>query len=228
MTHEFTKTTWVDGTTAITSAQLNRIEEGVEQAHISTISPVAANVSGADYPIGVTMFGTSGDSSWPFSSATVLNIKNSSNRFTQWVYQTGLSDAKGAAFRHWHTTDGWSVFQRADDPIEQNTNTNGSYVRFADGWQECWKNDVTISYIGTTAIQGTWTYPAAFTSAPSVAFNLGALGTITPTETQLAAPRVSSISTTSASLRQPRVSGTVDFQSGESAEGRAKAVGWWK
>ena len=43
--------------------------------------------------------------------------------------------------------------------IEQGSNANGSYVRFADGTQICTNQAFTTS----ATVDSTWTYPAAFT-----------------------------------------------------------------
>ena len=59
--------------------------------------------------------------------------------------------------------------------IEAGSNANGNYVRFADGTQICWTKGFTTSAI-TIALGSvfrppastSWTYPAAFTSAPVV------------------------------------------------------------
>lgn len=57
--------------------------------------------------------------------------------------------------------------------IEMGSNSNGEYVQWENGLQVCWRK---ITGLTTTNIQGniygslsqSWTYPAAFTSAPSV------------------------------------------------------------
>lgn len=58
--------------------------------------------------------------------------------------------------------------------IEQGSNANGSYVRYADGTQICWKNitfgsfDIVNAFFGgfrSTSI--VWTLPASFSSTPT-------------------------------------------------------------
>src|SRR5690606_20283793 len=57
--------------------------------------------------------------------------------------------------------------------VEMGSNSNGEYVRWENGVQVCWRK---ITGLTTTNTQGniygsliqSWTYPAAFTSAPSV------------------------------------------------------------
>ena len=46
--------------------------------------------------------------------------------------------------------------------IERGTNSNGEYVRFADGTQICWRNDFPIQYSSATALRTNWTFPAGF------------------------------------------------------------------
>lgn len=47
--------------------------------------------------------------------------------------------------------------------IERGANANGEYIRFADGTQICWR-----TLTGTTGAASSWTYPAAFVTAPVV------------------------------------------------------------
>ncbi len=48
--------------------------------------------------------------------------------------------------------------------FETATNANGSYTRFADGTQMCWKNDFVAAGSGG----GVWTFPAAFVDGNAV------------------------------------------------------------
>jgi hypothetical protein len=59
--------------------------------------------------------------------------------------------------------------------MERGSNANGDFVRFADGTMQCWSPSITTVVNVTTAAaggfrgtMGTWTYPAAFSAAPSV------------------------------------------------------------
>lgn len=60
-----------------------------------------------------------------------------------------------------------SVSQSAGGPtgaiIERGSNTNGDYVRFADGTQIC-----THVLLGSASAGVTWTFPAVFSAAPDV------------------------------------------------------------
>jgi hypothetical protein len=57
--------------------------------------------------------------------------------------------------------------------IERGSNANGSYVRFADGTQICWTTGVSqpvdsaIGSLYRTATSDSWTFPAAFSEAPT-------------------------------------------------------------
>jgi hypothetical protein len=46
--------------------------------------------------------------------------------------------------------------------IERGSNANGEYTRYADGTQECW-----FKTSGDAAADKTWTFPAAFSTAPT-------------------------------------------------------------
>ncbi|SLN62012.1 DUF2793 domain-containing protein [Pseudooctadecabacter jejudonensis] len=57
--------------------------------------------------------------------------------------------------------------------IERGTNTNGDFVRFADGTQICWSPNfaVNVTVPAGAIFQSppvTWTYPASFVAAPSM------------------------------------------------------------
>jgi hypothetical protein len=50
--------------------------------------------------------------------------------------------------------------------IERGSNANGTYARFADGTQICWKGGLNASYINASFCAANWTFPAAFIVAP--------------------------------------------------------------
>lgn len=109
--------------------------------------------------------------------------------------------------------------------IERGSNSNGEYVRFADGTQICWVHmEVSDQAINTpygSVYQGsrTWPYPAAFAERPSVACSLFRWGTGASIGGVAATP-----STSSATLRG------IDFisrASGTNTAISAIAVGRW-
>lgn len=64
--------------------------------------------------------------------------------------------------------------------IERGSNANGEFVRFADGTQICTRREVGLGVVATAAIGGmyrdstvsAWTFPAAFSVAPSCSFSI--------------------------------------------------------
>lgn len=90
--------------------------------------------------------------------------------------------------------------------IERGSNANGEYVRFADGTQICTLRTTISLAIATGFVGGfrtlsqTWTYPAAFSAAPSfcgtaenlTAFGVVSTGTVATTTVAWAATAVTS------------------------------------
>jgi hypothetical protein len=97
--------------------------------------------------------------------------------------------------------------------IERGSNSNGEYVRFADGTQICTRA-VSVSLAIDTAFMGgfrssgqTWTFPAAFSAAPvftPVARNLTAFGAVSANVpgTTSATYAVTAVSSQSAATRE--------------------------
>ena len=52
--------------------------------------------------------------------------------------------------------------------IERGSNANGEYVRFADGTQICRLTEAVFTYSTTASLAFSWSFPAAFSAAPSV------------------------------------------------------------
>lgn len=99
--------------------------------------------------------------------------------------------------------------------VEKGSNSNGYYVRFADGTQICWQ-EVTYTTVAINAAYGslylggsTWTFPASFSSAPAVACGQYKWGT------SASWGGVNTISSSDAVLRvydiQSRASGTSTY-----------------
>ena len=53
------------------------------------------------------------------------------------------------------------------DIVDFGSNTNGYYVLWADGTQVCW-GLCTASAINNAVVDGTWTFPSAFSESPAV------------------------------------------------------------
>ena len=115
--------------------------------------------------------------------------------------------------------------------IEQGSNANGSYTRFADGTQIC-QHEVTMNYVNGTLFIGTWTFPAVFLagSKPQVVgtLNPNSLASTAPsiTVSQMTGLVVGLVSDTTGKLQVRALTGAT-FTSGESVLIRAVAVGYW-
>ena len=68
--------------------------------------------------------------------------------------------------------------------IESGDNANGYYVRFADGLQICYIDNLLAKSGGTgisaAYVEGAWTFPAAYISFPAVVGCLADIATNTP------------------------------------------------
>ena len=56
--------------------------------------------------------------------------------------------------------------------IQRGSNVNGEFVRYADGTQICWKDNVSCVYVTTASLIYDASYPAAFIATPSLNANL--------------------------------------------------------
>jgi hypothetical protein len=52
--------------------------------------------------------------------------------------------------------------------IERGSNSNGQYVRYADGTQICWAVDIVFTVGGVSNV--TWSFPAAFVNGDNLAY----------------------------------------------------------
>lgn len=107
------------------------------------------------------------------------------------------------------------------------SNSNGYWTKFVDGTMICRQSDFQTSYFSADECLGTWTYPQAFSAAPVVCSNPRQPISAAPNRYELAANIVSGITTTSATIRQCRVSGLTDFQSGNITNHEVIAIGRW-
>lgn len=129
-----------------------------------------------------------------------------------------------------------TVSQSAGTPtgavIERGSNTNGEYVRFADGTQIC-HAALRLDYTNASALTATWTYPASFDTSVdlglSAALNISSFnsGITGPSIEEVRSVDFSSITTTSARAQLHRISGLTDFVTGDNAQARLTAIGRW-
>jgi len=133
---------------------------------------------------------------------------------------------------------GWSMFfgqrnvlgavsQSAGVPtgalIEQGTNANGSYARFADGTQMCWHtlplaaSAINVGYLGGFRNAGqTWLFPATFIAAPPMVTACPGALTSMSAVISLATPTASSVFHTA-----------ITAQPAATLSARVMAVGRW-
>jgi len=146
----------------------------VEIARTDSITPEStsniaaitdASVSGETYPNGVTTFTiTAGSVGYPYQYATVLNIKNSLNRFTQFVFKNGDTE-NGGFFRHWFNAKGWSPWMEL-----WHSGNNLASKQVSYGYQRL-QSGIVIQWSyhrpGSTGVY-TQTFPLTFSSVLSV------------------------------------------------------------
>jgi hypothetical protein len=180
---------------------------------------------------------TSGDgTTW----TTALSLDPSTGQATGAAVQQGATDTTaGRLARADHVYGPGNLLgvvrQNGGTPtgavLERGSNSNGNYVRFADGTQIC-QSEETLDYLNGAVTSGTWTFPATFAvgSEPAVIGNISADALIQ------SAPSVSphevtplvlgAFSPTSASLQIRTLQGYA-FQSDESVLLRVMAIGLW-
>ena len=94
--------------------------------------------------------------------AALAGLTGAAGSFVRWT---------GAATAVMQTIVG-TVSQTSSVPtgaiIESGSNANGVYVRFADGTQLCQGTATLTTILTSNILGGTWTFPAAFISAPAV------------------------------------------------------------
>ena len=121
--------------------------------------------------------------------------------------------------------------QVGGDPIvESGSNSDGSWTRWADGTQQCWTERFSVDSRQSAARLGSfWSFPSSFTEDPAVMTVLLDFGSLQTMEsTDRADARVTALSPTAAFLNVYRISGASAFESGDSHDVAATAVGRWK
>jgi len=115
--------------------------------------------------------------------------------------------------------------------MEAGGNANGVYGKFADGTMICWTTK-SFAFLSTSALQTSWTYPAAFTTLRSISGAIkwdSAGGALTASDyaTRGGAVSIVSAATSSASdLRIAKMGGT-NFASGDTVQAWLRAEGRW-
>jgi hypothetical protein len=111
--------------------------------------------------------------------------------------------------------------------VQSGSNANGSFVRYADGTQLCWKR-VTLAYVSTASLAATWTFPLAFSAAPVVVTTLLDEGTYGPGRGSLGAGGADNpATTTDVALFQSRDPSGTNFAAGNTIDFYCMAMGRW-
>jgi len=106
------------------------------------------------------------------ASGGMIQVAYGSDGSTQTRVQNGVSPVTFGAWTRMYGQDNilGTVSESAGIPtgnlLEQGSNANGEYVRYADGTQICWRDGFTANYFGADLLRSDWTYPAAFFAAP--------------------------------------------------------------
>ena len=113
--------------------------------------------------------------------------------------------------------------------IERGSNSNGDFVRFADGTQICTIRGATFTYDSAAQLVFTWTFPKAFSTVPNIMPALSSSGAsyVGMDATDIGCFRHND-GTSSSQCLLTRVTGAPVFVSGDRvADARLTAIGRW-
>ena len=105
------------------------------------------------------------------------------------------------------------------------TDPDGIYHVSSEGLLTCQKDDFTVDYTDTAKCSTVWTFPRAFSANPSVGITIVDTSGATPSITDMVAVRVSSLSTTQATINIIRGTGFTNFASGDEVGVSLTAIG---
>jgi hypothetical protein len=123
------------------------------------------------------------------------------------VQDSPPSPISGGLYLEWNTATASQTFRGPGYIVEASRGTTSGYVRYDNGVQVCWAT-ITVG-------SGTWTYPAAFASAPQV------VATAEGTAAHIAT--ITSVSTTAAGVLRSDLSGNA-----KNGTVHLYAIGLWK
>lgn len=114
--------------------------------------------------------------------------------------------------------------------MEDGTNANGSYFRFASGLQMC-TGTAVLSYDVGPRVRGVWTFPKFFSGGVPTCSGIVDAGSVssgaTPPPQDIGCLQEGPISGDSIEFFLYRVTGAANFQPGDSVIVRVNAVGLW-
>jgi hypothetical protein len=183
----------------------------------------------------------------PFSDAGSLISAARANGGTQLAFRQNSSETNLMMVRTWLDAAGTSwtpwrrVFTQADivgtvsvalgvpsgAVIESGSNSNGAYLRLADGMQICWHREV-VTFDSTARLGGTWTFAKPFVSTGWRASAVIAALSITPNASNLGQIILDLPSATKTDVYLYRVQGLTNFSSGDNASIDLQVNGFWK
>lgn len=114
--------------------------------------------------------------------------------------------------------------------MEEGSNANGAYFRFANGVQMC-TGLATLTYDVGPRVRGIWTFPKPFTEGVPTCSGIVDAGSVTvgatPPAQDIGCLQEGPISGTSIEFFLYRVTGAADFAPGDSVTVRVSAMGLW-
>jgi hypothetical protein len=127
--------------------------------------------------VGSVFSGTAGRNQGYITSD--INVINN-YKYQRW---TALASSDGVMER-WQEAGVWTEWKVPG--IERGSNSNGEYVKYADGTMECWRRDTTTTNIAITTASGglffafaTISFPSTFVGIPAVDHCSASAGALT-------------------------------------------------
>ena len=117
---------------------------------------------------------------------------------------------------------------KLDTVVTSGSDSNGEWVRFADGTQVCRKS-VELTFSTEDKLQGSWTFGKSFIARPMVHATVDLDNyEATPLDISIGMVAAASIGTTSCVPFMLRITGSTGFISGDTAVIFVEAAGYWK
>jgi len=201
----------------------------------------SATASGV-YNVGASVINTP-DGNGP-SGSVCLTLSWSSAICAQLFFRRSTTSLFYVYARFQHNAGEWTTWSRVNHNltavgavsqsggtptgalIERGSNSNGNYVKFADGTQIC-TGSVTLTYLSSAVLRGVWTFPSSFSVSPDISAIVSGRST-TPALTQLSSMECSGIGlNTVGRFDIGRTPGQTDFQSGDTVTLSVQAIGRW-
>lgn len=92
------------------------------------------------------------------TEAELVEIKDTNNKFN-------ATNVEGALEENADKLESHKAESASKHITESGSNTNGKYIKFDDGTQICWMQDVVLTKMGNTLLGTTHPFPSAFVNA---------------------------------------------------------------